>query len=132
MTQPAAAPHDEKSTININSFFQWGIADFKVVLSRCVEISKVLRRPLHGAHLPCTAPEVPTASANICSDSNYKSRIHATRYADLLFNSRALVKVVQHMWLTYRHSSLGLETKNSYSIVIYMTKLIRKYIKGYY
>lgn len=28
MTQPAAAPHDEKSTININSFFQRGNAEF--------------------------------------------------------------------------------------------------------
>lgn len=28
VTQPAAAPHNEKSTININSFFQRGNAEF--------------------------------------------------------------------------------------------------------
>lgn len=97
VTQPAAAPHDEKSTININSFFQRGIAEF---LSRfkswrvdgCWNNSNFVCRMYSPRDAGLSA-----AAANIGAELR---TINQSADSHSRFKSRAFVKVARHVLLT--------------------------------
>lgn len=59
MTQPAAVPHDEKSTININSFFQRGIAEFLSRFKSARPNDGKIMRVQNGLHTAFTAAVFP-------------------------------------------------------------------------
>lgn len=90
MTQPAAAPHGEKSTININSFFRRGNAEFLSILSiHRDEVTRV--RNVLVMHSSGILPTILTIFA-LGSINHCEFRLH--------FQSGEFVKVGHHMWVT--------------------------------
>lgn len=95
MTQPAAAPHDEKSTININSFFQRGNAEFLSRFKSRRNVEEIMRVLNVSGTLHAN-------SKCYCQYLKFAIVINQCPYewCTVRLKPRAFVKVGQHMFVT--------------------------------